>query len=322
MIAKNVGIRRARGKYVLATNIDVLFSDELFMCFKKKKLKPGILYRTNRLDIPAEIPNQVFFDQVLDHCKRNFFRINGWYGTKIVKDAALKKQNAWYKIYWGKIEEGKDFLLRIIREQEYRKKLIKARRLLKTMIRKSRSKNLFDISKWRTFLNQILSKANRKKSNRRKDFFKNLKREIQNCFFKVKKNRFVFFPHTNGCGDFTLLARADWEALRGYPEWPIFSWHLDSLFLYQAFISNKRQKNFASAKPIYHIEHAKGSGYTPEGVDILFKRLKEKGVPYLDTSTLDHLVEELRERRGETETPIYNTESWGLNHHKLEERTL
>ena len=29
MIGKNVGIRRANGEYVLATNIDILFSDEL-----------------------------------------------------------------------------------------------------------------------------------------------------------------------------------------------------------------------------------------------------------------------------------------------------
>ena len=31
-IAKNVGIRRTRGEYILATNPDILFSDEL-MCF-------------------------------------------------------------------------------------------------------------------------------------------------------------------------------------------------------------------------------------------------------------------------------------------------
>jgi hypothetical protein len=30
MIAKNVGIRRARGEFVLATNIDIVFSGELF----------------------------------------------------------------------------------------------------------------------------------------------------------------------------------------------------------------------------------------------------------------------------------------------------
>ncbi len=30
MIAKNVGIRRARGAFILCTNIDILFSDALF----------------------------------------------------------------------------------------------------------------------------------------------------------------------------------------------------------------------------------------------------------------------------------------------------
>ena len=29
MIAKNAGIRRARGQFVLATNIDIIFSNEL-----------------------------------------------------------------------------------------------------------------------------------------------------------------------------------------------------------------------------------------------------------------------------------------------------
>ena len=33
MIAKNVGIRRARGEFVLATNIDILFSSELACIF-------------------------------------------------------------------------------------------------------------------------------------------------------------------------------------------------------------------------------------------------------------------------------------------------
>ena len=35
--------------------------------------------------------------------------------------------------------------------------------------------------------------------------------------------------HTNACGDFTLLHRDVWFALRGYPEWPMYSMHLDSV---------------------------------------------------------------------------------------------
>lgn len=54
MIAKNVGIRRAKGEYILCTNIDILFSDGCFAFFAEKKLLKGKYYRTNRCDIPKE----------------------------------------------------------------------------------------------------------------------------------------------------------------------------------------------------------------------------------------------------------------------------
>ena len=49
MIAKNVGIRRARGEFVLATNIDVLFSDELMVRIAQRDLRADRLYRCDRL---------------------------------------------------------------------------------------------------------------------------------------------------------------------------------------------------------------------------------------------------------------------------------
>lgn len=82
MIAKNVGIRRARGRYILATNIDILFSDELIE-YLRDELQPGIFYRTDRLDVPASIPNS---ENRLDFCKKNYFRINGRYGTQILQN--------------------------------------------------------------------------------------------------------------------------------------------------------------------------------------------------------------------------------------------
>jgi hypothetical protein len=54
MIAKNAGIRRARAPFVLATNIDILFSDELF-AFLQAGLKQGTVYRADRLDIVADM---------------------------------------------------------------------------------------------------------------------------------------------------------------------------------------------------------------------------------------------------------------------------
>lgn len=54
MIAKNVGIRRASAPFVLATNIDILFSDELFTWWQRD-LRPGALFRVDRLDVVADL---------------------------------------------------------------------------------------------------------------------------------------------------------------------------------------------------------------------------------------------------------------------------
>jgi hypothetical protein len=53
MIAKNVGIRRAEGDAVLATNIDILLSDGLFLD-STGEIAARCLYRTDRVDIPFD----------------------------------------------------------------------------------------------------------------------------------------------------------------------------------------------------------------------------------------------------------------------------
>jgi hypothetical protein len=53
MIAKNVGIRRARGNFILATNIDILFSPQLFLDMTSDHLEGGKIYRSHRADICA-----------------------------------------------------------------------------------------------------------------------------------------------------------------------------------------------------------------------------------------------------------------------------
>ncbi len=53
-LAKNIGVRRAKGKFVLSTNADILPSEKLFDFFSSKLLKKNIIYRCNRLDFKAE----------------------------------------------------------------------------------------------------------------------------------------------------------------------------------------------------------------------------------------------------------------------------
>jgi len=65
-------------------------------------------------------------------------------------------------------------------------------------------------------------------------------------------------PHTNACGDFALLSAAAWQQLRGYPEWPIHSWHIDSVFAAQGRAFGIAEAFLGCDLPIYHIHHDAG----------------------------------------------------------------
>ena len=67
MIAKNVGIRRARGQFVLATNIDILFSDELIGFIARQRLDPNKQYRVDRYDIESGLTQQATLKETLDY---------------------------------------------------------------------------------------------------------------------------------------------------------------------------------------------------------------------------------------------------------------
>ncbi len=81
MIGKNVGIRRAHGEYVLATNIDILFSDELMQFIAEKRLEPGKMYRVNRWDVMADVPVHAPVEEQLAYCESHLIRLNAREGT-------------------------------------------------------------------------------------------------------------------------------------------------------------------------------------------------------------------------------------------------
>lgn len=74
MIAKNVGIRRAKGKFVLCTNVDLLFSDGLFAFFAQKKLQNDCFYRANRCDIPAVIDINWSYSEQMTYAEDNIIQ--------------------------------------------------------------------------------------------------------------------------------------------------------------------------------------------------------------------------------------------------------
>lgn len=79
MIAKNVGIRRARGQWVVATNIDIILSDAL-TDHLAGPLSSGTLYRTERHDVSPGWP-EADAARLLDHCPTHIIRRHRDYGT-------------------------------------------------------------------------------------------------------------------------------------------------------------------------------------------------------------------------------------------------
>ncbi|MCE9592508.1 MAG: hypothetical protein K8S99_18530 [Planctomycetes bacterium] len=94
MIGKNVGIRRASAPFVLATNIDLLFSDELIRHIAARRLRPDRMYRVDRYDVEAGVPADAPPTERFAWCDSHLLRVNQRGG---ILDA---KTGEFHIIYW------------------------------------------------------------------------------------------------------------------------------------------------------------------------------------------------------------------------------
>lgn len=74
---KNVGIRRARGDFVLVTNPDIIFSQQLIDELARKKLRVDSVYRTDRYDFNAVGIDDVATEDLVDFAVNNTFIAHG-----------------------------------------------------------------------------------------------------------------------------------------------------------------------------------------------------------------------------------------------------
>jgi hypothetical protein len=93
MIAKNVGVRRARGEYVLATNVDIILSDELMEEIRPGRLRRDRFYRVDRLDTDIVPEPEAGIEETLQHCRNNVIRVCGRMGTLDLRTGTF------YRIY-------------------------------------------------------------------------------------------------------------------------------------------------------------------------------------------------------------------------------
>jgi hypothetical protein len=298
MIAKNVGIRRARGEFVLATNVDVILSSRLMRFLSRRALKEKTLYRIDRTDVKNDIPVTAGLRSIERYCRKNIIRICT--RTEIIcsnHHTALRLRSIFlnylprhYIFIDNKIRSvlpwlpAKKHWLELFRYKTYNKKNI---RIVTNHLKRA-------VKHYRSSLE--------------------LKRLKQLEDTGARTNSRL---HTNACGDFTLLARQDWLDLQGNAEWEMFSFHLDSIFLYLADARGLKEQVIKSPARLYHIEHT--AGFTPGRGEQMYVRIRKLGIPILTSQDLAvHREEIYKTKRLNPE----NAPGWGLKEVDLAERII
>jgi hypothetical protein len=93
--AKNVGIRRARGEFVLVTNPDILFSAALIHEIAQRKLRVDTVYRTDRYDFLTTGIEHIAAEDLMDFAMANTFVVHGMIGTASVSMPIEPGRRTW-----------------------------------------------------------------------------------------------------------------------------------------------------------------------------------------------------------------------------------
>jgi hypothetical protein len=285
MIAKNVGIRRARGEFVLATNVDILFPDELMAELARRELQHDRVYRVDRYDVAIEPDPGLPIEEMLRRCSESVVRT---YTRMSTNDLASGRSSRIYP------DPRLPLLLRRTRYFA----LAARRRVL-----------LFR-DYW-----LATATARRVKSAQRPGVWHVIRDQMRLARLAWVGEPARLTVHTNASGDFTLLSRDDWLATRAYPELEGYAMHIDGLFIYQTHYAGIAEVYLPA--PIFHIEHGIG-GPSGDGA-LAATRARGEGrdaIPQISTEQFTRWITQMRE----TKQPIaFNSDNWGFGSATLRE---
>jgi hypothetical protein len=430
MIAKNAGIRRARGSFVVATNLDIVFSAELMRFFASRRLEAGSMYRIDRTDVAGDVPAGGTVDELLRYCEEHVIHICAREGGFAVRpngfrelapqdvadpDSGIDIGGGWYPVEpeggehprW--VESGAEIAFlrppgaapQILIDAEAgpsaggatlpvdvldstgrvlasatvagRSQLrlhlppgmragriqlrLQSRELPLALGLRKRNLRIYRME-WekapgmtRTAHDTVIRQAadtpgavpdtagytpagqvNRRPSpsggnTDAQDPHPDWRLEVVHSHpgrageglwetrhpLAAQMRRSAYL-HTNACGDFTMLARDDWFALRGYPEWPIWPTHIDSVFCYSAYHAGMREVILGAPMRVFHIAHQ--AVWTPAGESERNGRARRLGVASIQYADFVRWVEMMRR----LDAPmIFTTRDWGLAGKELPE---
>ncbi len=248
MIAKNVGARRARGEYVLFTNIDILFSTSVLREINEIDSKNNkIFYRAIRYDISLDYKKRLDFNSL----DKFVVKINYQNSTKIIGKSSLY----YFQLY------------------------------LKQKINLLINFKLYKFIFYCFYNNKIFQ------------------------VLKICNNQSIF---NNACGDFQLIKKKKFFDLGGYYEYQGYSWNIDTLLMWQAYLKGFQFKTLHGK--IFHMNHSDGSGFN-YGSKNLFERLKKSKIFYIDNFQLYKLILKLKNTK-------LNNKNWGFKNSKFPIRKL
>ena len=265
MIGKNVGIRRARGRFILASNIDILLDDNTFW-YATNRVRGGFFTRCDRYDVPSQLPGGSVAE-ILAWCENSIIDVYTRFGICHSAQKRFEVVGCFDTLEkkWTTYEASDAF------QELYTEPLAK------------------------TFLSMNMKKLS-------SDDWRSIRYEI------LEGHRYL---NTLACGDFTLMRAEDWHLTRGYHETPIYSMHLDTLFLIKCVSLGLQQEALPPWYKIFHINHTDAPG--PLALDEeFFGKLQRRGVPFLTWEDY------LRLERMVLQDPyIGSSKDWGLANYKL-----
>jgi hypothetical protein len=274
MPAKNVGIRRARGAFVLSTNVDVLWSDALADLLARRELEPGRVVRADRVDVAAGVPLSLAPEQRLAWCARHVLRASRaddlWFAPADGLPHGLERATIPSAQRFAADASAPGAPLRLRIERRLRRSALG--RALETPPRSGSSSLAWRGARGLVYAarHAALVAGGWRSGGRLRDLDQTLDEALR---------PFRRFPalHVLNCGDFLLMARGDWDAIGGHPELPCFSLHLDSLTLHHAVSRGIHEQRLAPDQAVFHQEHgsaASAGGHT----DAFYGALRGRGV--------------------------------------------
>jgi hypothetical protein len=283
-IAKNVGVRRAKGRFVLVTNPDDLFSEELIAYLASNRLSEECFYRVDRYDFHAFAPEGVDTPAILDFAKRHIYHFCRGYPRKFHNRLAMSIAN-WYsqsphalRRVWNRCARVL-FAFLGITEPGSRIGWLQRWRALRT-------------GKWPCSYDGYERSSN-----------------TESTFSLSADGPFVVgldSIHHEASGDFLLASIDDWMKIKGHPEFTDTYSHMDSYATYQLKAIGLKQALFLPPCMIIHADH---------------ERIRARAKSFSGVQS-SKWWEDLRKIQAGLLGPTINGDDWGLASEDLPETVV